>query len=78
VIFLIKYLVNTLQENQQMRIMTKFRESENKMLDRKIRENMKEMSNKIREIDDNIKSISLERLAYIKEEGSKYYVIIFL
>ncbi len=61
-----------------MRIMTKFRESENKMLDRKIRENMKEMSNKIREIDDNIKSISLERLAYIKEEGSKYYVIIFL
>lgn len=57
-----------------MRIMTKFRESENRLLDRKIRENMKEMTKKIREIDDNIKYISMEKLANTKEEGSKYFI----
>jgi len=57
-----------------MRIMTKFRESENRVLDRKIRENMKEMTKKIREIDDNIKYISMEKLGNCKEEGSIYFI----
>jgi hypothetical protein len=61
-----------------MRIMTKFRESENRLLDRKIRENMKEMTKKIREIDDNIKYISMEKLTNSKEEGSKYFIEKFI
>ncbi len=58
-----------------MRIMTKFRESENKILDRKIRENMKEMAKKIKEVEDNIKYIAFEKLNNSKEQGSKFVII---
>jgi hypothetical protein len=54
-----------------MRIMTKFRDSENTLLDRKIRDCMKEMSKKIKEVEENIKFISYEQLENFKEQASK-------
>jgi len=51
--------------------MTKFRDSENTLLDRKIRDCMREMSKKIKEVEENIKFISFEQIENFKEQPSK-------
>jgi syntaxin 16 len=61
-------LVSRLQEDQQRRIMPKFDDEENKKIDKLIRENIREMTKKIKECEDNIKSMSLEKISTDKEK----------
>ena len=47
--------------------MPKFDDEENKKIDKLIRENIREMTKKIKECEDNIKSMSHERISSDKE-----------
>jgi len=48
--------------------MPKFDDEENKKIDKLIRENIREMTKKIKECEDNIRSMSLEKISTDKEK----------
>lgn len=64
-------IVNRLQEDQQKRIIPKFNDEENFKIDKDIRQNIFEMTKKIRECEDNIKVISQGSLSSPQEQESK-------
>lgn len=66
-------IVNKLQEDQQKRIMPKFNDKENKLLDVQIRKNIFDMTQKIKECEDNIKQLSYINLTNLQEERGNYY-----
>ena len=65
------WLVARLQEDQQRRIMPKFDDEENKKVDRLIRENIREITNKIKQCEENIKSMAFEKVEMQKESLGK-------
>lgn len=68
--YIFYYLVTRLQEDQQKRIMPKFNEDENKILDKNIRENVYDMTKKIKECEENIKFIQYFKTENMSEQTS--------
>jgi hypothetical protein len=56
-IIFIYYLVSRLQENQQKRLVPKFDDDENKKLDKDISSLIMEMTNRLKQCEDNIKQM---------------------
>ena len=70
-IIFIYYLVSRLQENQQKRLVPKFDDDENKKLDKDISSLIMEMTNRLKNCEDNIKQMISESTESELEEQIK-------
>ena len=70
-IFFIYYLDSRLQENQQKRLVPKFDDDENKKLDKDISSLIMEMTNRLKNCEDNIKQMISESTESELEEQIK-------
>jgi len=70
-IIFIYYLVSRLQENQQKRLVPKFDDDENKKLDKDISSLIMEMTNRLKQCEDNIKQMLSESTESSLEEQIK-------